>query len=206
MKDNGKVVELERKDLKNKNNIKNRGVLSKEEIRKCISKGDIVIEPFDENTLGPSDINFRISENYARIKNIQEIMDLRNLESEIINGKYFTFEKNKEYIIQPNEHLLIESIEYLEMPNYLTALIALRSTFSRLGLSTPPTLIDPGFKGKIVFHLIGSSYPIKLYEGIAVFKIIFLYVSSNTEVYNGEYQNQKGVVLPKSYPIWGKRK
>jgi len=192
--------------LKNKNNIKNRGVLSKEEIRKCISKGDIVIEPFDENTLGPSDINFRISENYARIKNIQEIMDLRNLESEIINGKYFTFEKNKEYIIQPNEHLLIESIEYLEMPNYLTALIALRSTFSRLGLSTPPTLIDPGFKGKIVFHLIGSSYPIKLYEGIAVFKIIFLYVSSNTEVYNGEYQNQKGVVLPKSYPIWGKRK
>ena len=206
MKDNGKVVELERKDLKNKNSVKNRGVLSKEEIKKCISKGDIVIEPFDENALGPSDINFRISENYVRIKNIQEIMDLRNLESEIINDKYFAFEKNKEYIIQPNEHLLIESIEYLEMPNYLTALIALRSTFSRLGLSTPPTLIDPGFKGKIVFHLIGSSYPIKLYEGIAVFKVIFLYVSSNTEVYNGAYQNQKGVVLPKSRPIWGKRK
>ena len=203
MKDSGKVVGLEQKDLKNKNNIKTRGVLSKADIRKCILREDIIIEPFDENLLEPCDVNFRISGNYARIKNIQQTMDLRNIESEIINGKYFTFEKGREYIIQPNEHLLIESIEYLEMPNYLTALIALRSTFSRLGLSTPPTLIDPGFKGKIVFHLIGSNYPIKLYEGIAVFKIIFLYLSSNTQAYTGEYQNQNGIVLPKSGPIWG---
>jgi len=185
MKDNGEVVELEPMGLKNKNSMKKLIVLSGEDIRKCIQKGELIIKPFGEKEIGPCDVNLRISRNYARIKNAQQTLDLHNLESEIINSRYFSFESGKEFVIQPNEHLLIESLEYLEMPNYLTALIALRSTFSRLGLSTPPTLIDPGFKGKVVFHLIGTAYPIRLYDSMAVFKVIFMYVPSNIEAYRG---------------------
>lgn len=206
MMDSGKVVGLEPKDLRNKNNMKNLIVLSKEDIKKCVLDGELIIKPFKEDAIGPCDINLHISGNYARIKNVQQTLDLYNLENEIINSRYFVFEKSKEYIIQPHEHLLIESIEYLEMPTYLTALIALRSTFSRLGLSTPPTLIDPGFKGKIVFHLIGSSYPIKLYDSMAVFKVVFMYVRSNIEAYSGKYQNQHGIILPKSDPAWRRKK
>ena len=215
----GKVVELELKDLKNKSNVGTPVVLSKKDIKRCILNKELIIDPLNEDLLGPCDINLRISENYARIKNIQQPLDLGEVGSESINGKYFriqpnehllrkyfSFQKDKKYIIQPNEHLLIESIEYLKMPKYLTALIALRSTFSRLGLSTPPTLIDPGFKGKIVFHLIGSSYPIWLYEGIAVFKVIFMYTPTNIEAYSGKYQDQYGIILPKGDPIWRKKR
>ena len=202
----GKVVELELKDLKNKSNVGTPVVLSKKDIKRCILNKELIIDPLNEDLLGPCDINLRISENYARIKNIQQPLDLGEVGSKSINGKYFSFQKDKKYIIQPNEHLLIESIEYLKMPRYLTALIALRSTFSRLGLSTPPTLIDPGFKGKIVFHLIGSSYPIWLYEGIAVFKVIFMYTPTNIEAYSGKYQDQYGIILPKGDPIWRKKR
>ena len=202
----GKVVELELKDLKNKSNVGTPVVLSKKDIKRCILNKELIIDPLNEDLLGPCDINLRISENYARIKNIQQPLDLGEVGNKPINGKYFSFQKDKKYIIQPNEHLLIESIEYLKMPKYLTALIALRSTFSRLGLSTPPTLIDPGFKGKIVFHLIGSSYPIWLYEGMAVFKVIFMYTPTNIEAYSGKYQDQYGIILPKGDPIWRKKR
>jgi len=197
---------LELKDLKNKSNVGTPVVLSKKDIKRCILNKELIIDPLNEDLLGPCDINLRISENYARIKNIQQPLDLGEVGNKPINGKYFSFQKDKKYIIQPNEHLLIESIEYLKMPKYLTALIALRSTFSRLGLSTPPTLIDPGFKGKIVFHLIGSSYPIWLYEGIAVFKVIFMYTPTNIEAYSGKYQDQYGIILPKGDPIWREKR
>ena len=197
---NGKVVALELKDLKNKSKRKNLFVLSGERIKRLIIERELLIKPYDKNAVGPCDINLRISENYARIKNTRETLDLYDYKDEIIDEKYFILERGKEYVIQPNEHLLIESKEYLEMPNFLTGLIGLRSTFSRLGLSTPPTFIDPGFKGKIVLHLIGGSFPIKLHENMSVFKVIFMYVDSNNESYNGKYQNQKGIMLPKMDP------
>lgn len=175
-------------------------IVSREDFKKCLLNRDLVITPFEENNLGPCDINLRISRKYARIGKRKDILDLygENMyDGGVINDKYFTVEEGKEYLIQPNEHLLIESLEYLEVPTYLTALIGLRSTFSRLGLNTPPTVIDPGFKGTLVLHLIGSSFPIKLYEGMAIFKVIFMNLSSDTEVYHGKYQGQSGIMLPK---------
>lgn len=174
-------------------------ILSKQDIENCISKGDLIISPFDKDNLGPSDINLRISRKYNRIRSIAKELDLRTIknEEEYIKRGYFTIEETSEYTIQPNEHLLIESLENLEVPTYLAAFIGLRSTFSRLGLNTPPTLVDPGFKGILVFHLIGSSFPIKLHEGMAIFKVIFMNISSDTEGYEGRYQGQRGIILPK---------
>jgi dCTP deaminase len=209
MKVNGKVVELEHKNLKNKNRDSlGRGmVLSKVDIKKCLSSGDLIIKPFDRNSIGPCELDLHISENHARMKQSEQTLDLyKDIYNQFNNNKYFISKKSEDYIIEPNEHFLIESSEYLKVPTYLTALIGLRSTFSRLGFSTPPTLIDPGFKGKIVFHLIGSSYPVRLYAGMAVFKVVFMYVSSNTEAYNGKYQNQRGLMLAKRDPTWGRSK
>jgi dCTP deaminase len=175
-------------------------IVSKEDFKKCLLDGDLVITPFDENNVGPCDINLRISRKYARIGKRKDILDLygENMNKEcFFDDTYFTVGEGKEYIIQPNEHLLIESLEYLEVPTYLTALIGLRSTFSRVGLNTPPTLIDPGFKGTLVFHLMGSSFPIQLYGGMAIFKVIFMHISSDTEGYKGKYQGQRGIRLPK---------
>jgi len=180
-------------------------ILTREDIKKCISNRDLVISPFDEDNMGPCDINLCISRKYACIKHAEKDLDLYAEtinEKEFINNGYFTIEEDKEYVIQPSEHLLIESLEYLEVPTYLTALIGLRSTFSRLGLSTPPTLVDPGFKGTLVFHLIGSSFSIKLYEGMAIFKVIFMSISSDTDGYSGKYQGQKGIILPRKDQNW----
>lgn len=173
-------------------------ILSKDDIKTCISNGDLVISPFNENNMGSCDINLCISNDYARIKSTEKDLDLYDKtinEEEFINRGYFTIEENKEYVIQSNEHLLIKSLEYLEVPTYLTAIIGLRSTFSRLGLNTPPTFVDPGFKGTLVLHLIGSSFPIKLYECMPIFKVIFMNISSDTEGYRGKYQGQRGIVL-----------
>jgi deoxycytidine triphosphate deaminase len=202
MRVNGKVVGLEQKDLKNKidDYSKRTMVLPKQDLVSCSKNGNLIIKPFEEKNLGPCDINLRISRKFARMNNNIRTLDIFDDLKDI--SAYFELLEDDEYIIYPNEHLLIESLEYVEIPTDLTADIKLRSTFSRLGLNTPPTTIDPGFKGKIMFHIIGSSFPIKLHAGVAVFKVIFMPVCPNTESYKGKYQNQEGVVLPKKDSCW----
>ncbi|MEM0127719.1 MAG: hypothetical protein QXO03_01345 [Thermoplasmatales archaeon] len=95
-----------------------------------------------------------------------------------------------------NENLLTESEEYLKLPKNVVSFIGLRSTFSRLGLNTPPTMIDPGLEGKIISHLIGGSFPIRLNARTPVFKVMFFYCIE-TRGYNGKYKGQKGIVVPK---------
>jgi dCTP deaminase len=202
MRVNGKVVELEQKDLKNKidDYSKRTMVLSKQDLTTCSTNGNLVITPFDKENLGPCDLNLRISKKFARLNNNLQTLDIYGDFKDL--SSYFDIMECDEYIIHPNEHLLIESLEYIEIPTDLMADIKLRSTFSRLGLITPPTSIDPGFKGKIMFHLFGSSFPINLHAGAAVFKVNFMPVYPKAEAYTGKYQNQKGIILPIKDSCW----
>ncbi|MEM1736738.1 MAG: dCTP deaminase, partial [Ignisphaera sp.] len=80
----------------------------------------------------------------------------------------------------------------------LMAFVELRSTFARMGLSIPPTIIDGGFEGQITIELHGSSFPIKLRYGTRFIHIVFSRVTSPIEKpYSGGYQKQKGVKLPR---------
>jgi len=176
-------------------------ILTKHEILNLLASGDLEIEPFSEKMLEDTEINLRLSSNYAIIKNSDSILDLSSKESSTKNkfivDTYYQVLKNNSYIINPRQKVLIESLEFLKLPNNVKARIELRSTFSRLGFMTPPTTIAPGFKGTIMLRLDGSSFPIKIGKNVSVFKITLETTASKTNGYNGKYQNQKGVTLPR---------
>jgi len=74
--------------------------------------------------------------------------------------------------------VLLHTSEYVELPGYVAGLANLRSTYARLGVYIPPTVVDAGFKGQIVIEVVGSAFPVKLYAGDRFLHLVLVRLSS----------------------------
>lgn len=101
-------------------------ILSGLKIKEEIKKGNISIEPFNENLLNPNSYNYRLGN------------ELLEITESIINPKTKTNYKKikltkKGYLLKPNHLYLGSTIEKIGSNKYVTQLIG-RSSTGRLGL------------------------------------------------------------------------
>lgn len=173
-------------------------ILSDKDIVEYVSRGLLVApssEVFKNNLIGPNSVDLRINGKAVKLKNRRKVLDLANAEE--IN-RYFTWEDFEEIIVEPREHLLLSSIESLKLPLDVMGFIALKSTYARLGLSIPPTIINAGSEGELTIELIGGPFPVKIRKGDRIVQIVFVKLTSPPQnPYRGKYQNQSGPTLPK---------
>ncbi|RLF16133.1 MAG: dCTP deaminase [Thermoprotei archaeon] len=175
-------------------------ILSDFDLRNYIKSGRLVVKPFTESTLRENGIDLRIGDQIARLKRTDKVFDITQF---MKNGGYnigdfFEIEEGEEFLIRPFEHVLISSLEYLELPNDLMGFVELRSTFARIGLVIPPTIIDAGFKGQITLEVRGAPFPVRLRRGMRFAHVIFAKLTSPVlNPYRGKYFGQRGVTLPK---------
>ena len=101
------------------------------------------------------------------------------------------------FSLQPNQRCLLNTEEEVRIPVGKCGLIELRSTYARLGLFSPPTVADPGFIGQLTFELVNfSMYAILIASGDQIWSMSI--VDTNEPAYNGRYQHQSGIQLPKA--------
>jgi len=83
------------------------------------------------------------------------------------------------------------------MPRDVIGLINLRSSYARLGILIPPTIVDAGFKGELTIQLTGGSLPIRLHKGERVIHLVLVRSTSPVlREYKGIYKGQRGVRIP----------
>lgn len=172
-------------------------ILSDWDIRVYIEKKLLIIKPLYDDTIRENGVDLRFGNQFCRFKkNFNTIIDSYNpvpgefLECVDVGGEGF--------VINPLEHVLATTEEWIELPHDLIGFVNLRSTFARLGLYIPPTIIDSGFKGQVTIEIIGSSVPVKIYPGQRFIHVIFARTSSPVfRPYRGKYQEQRGVTPPK---------
>lgn len=100
-------------------------------------------------------------------------------------------------VLQPWQRILLASLETVYIPPDKCGLITLRSTWARLGLMAPPTVADPGFKGQLTMEVINTSvHPILIRSGDSLWGLIM--VPSQEPMYQGRYQDQAGIQIPKA--------
>ena len=168
-------------------------ILGDRDLKYYLEKGWIKIVPFSDEIVRENGIDLRIGTNFAKLKKTERVFEV----GENVEDFYEKIDTN-EIIIYPHEHLLMTTLEYLELPNDVMAFVNLRSTFARLGISIPPTIVDAGFKGELTIEVVGSEFPIKLESGQRFLHLIFARTLTPVEKpYSGKYQNQKEVTLPK---------
>ncbi|ADI32489.1 deoxycytidine triphosphate deaminase [Staphylothermus hellenicus DSM 12710] len=173
-------------------------ILSDWDIRVYIEKKLLIINPLFPDTIRENGVDLRFGYQFCRFKKDQNI--IIDTARDPVDKTLVCEEtdEDKGIIINPLEHVLATTLEWIEMPNDLIGFVNLRSTFARYSLYIPPTIIDAGFKGNITIELIGGSIPVKVYPKQRFLHVIFARTSSPVyRPYSGKYQEQKGVTPPK---------
>lgn len=169
-------------------------ILSDFDLWSYIKGGRLVIEPFDESIVRENGVDLRIGKMIARMKKTVKPLDTRNTDN---IEEFYTIEEGEEFIIHPHEHVLLHTLEYIKLPVDLMGFVNLRSSYARVGLTIPPTIIDANFEGELTIELVGGDFPVKLYHGDRFLHVVFAKLSSVVEKpYQGKYQRQRGVKLP----------
>ncbi len=172
-------------------------ILSDRDILTLIKAGDLVIDPLDPEIIRENGLDLRLGRGYCRFKNTDKTLDPRNPGNA---NEFYECGEAEEIIVRPREHLLLHTLEYIKLPDYIAGLVNLRSTWARTGIYVPSTAVDAGFEGQLTIEVIGSSFPVKLYPGDRFLHLVLVKLGTpSIKPYTGEYQRQKGVKLPKFF-------
>lgn len=168
-------------------------ILSDFDLWNYIRSGRLSIKPFSEDIVRENGLDLRIGRQIARFTKAERVFDTKSSDP----AEYYSFEEGESFIIQAKEHVLLHTMEYLSLPKDLMGFVNLRSSFARIGLTIPPTIIDANFEGELTIELVGGDFPVKLYAGDRFLHVVFARLSSIVEKpYSGKYQGQRGVRLP----------
>jgi dCTP deaminase len=159
-------------------------VLSDEEIVKEILEDNLVITPLFNGRvqIGSSSIDVRLGTEFRYIKTskqthfdlnqpIDKIKDQIEGYSEVVH-----INPMEPFILHPNDFVLASTLEYIIIPNHLTARLEGRSTWGRVGLQVHSTagFVDPGFEGSLTFELNNmGKLALPLYPGTRVGQLSF---------------------------------
>ncbi|BAJ51455.1 dCTP deaminase [Candidatus Caldarchaeum subterraneum] len=168
-------------------------ILSDFDLWNYIRNGRLRIEPFSEDVVRENGLDLRIGRQIARFNKNSKVFDTKKSDA----ANFYTIEEAEEFVINPHEHVLLHTLEYLALPKDLMGFVNLRSSYARIGLTIPPTIIDANFEGELTIELVGGDFPVKLYSGDRFLHVVFARLSSIVEKpYTGKYQGQRGVRLP----------
>lgn len=149
-------------------------ILSDIEIRRRVSTGEIGIDPFLDDSLSPNGIDLRIGDKALDMNN-----EIEFNATDGFTGKADTF-------------YLMSTLERISLPMNVVGFIFLKSTWARMGVLIPPTVVDAGYGGILSLIIRIGPRPIELRKGIRIWHFIMeeSYVSTG---YKGKYQNSNGL-------------
>ena len=156
------------------------GLLSDADIRRYLAKGEIQIEPFNEQNLTPN--GYDVS--------IEEVV--------VPAAKRRTGPGPAR--IPPATRFAVSTRETIRLGSHVAGQIWLRTTWARRGVIAAFGMIDAGFSGTLTFGAFnGSSDPLEVPIGDRFAQVVFLTLespaSATYERRSGTYQGQKGVTL-----------
>ena len=142
-----------------------------------------------ENAIQPASIDITIGRSFSTPLQPKDfIIDFEN-------PLQYTSVESDTYVLLPKNFVLATTMEYVVLPDNITAFVEGRSSIGRLGLFIQNAgWVDPGFKGQITLELFNASdYSIKIKAGTRVGQLVFArmdYYAANP--YRGKYQGQTG--------------
>lgn len=161
-------------------------ILSGKEIKNKMGK-DIIIDPFNENQLGPNSYNLRL--HHELLMYDEPTLDMKK--SHVTKNIYIPEEG---LLLEPGKLYLGRTIEYTETDCYVPMLEG-RSSVGRLGLFIHITagFGDVGFRGFWTLEMF-CVQPVRVYAGVEICQIFYHSIEGDYIRYmSSKYQNNRGV-------------
>ena len=162
-------------------------IISDDTLKKLISEKKLLVEPFDETSIQPASIDCKLGSHFLIVDESKHthLTFTEPIHYKEINGPTIT--------MKPHSFLLATTLEYIKVPNGLTAFVEGRSSIGRMGLFIQNAgWVDTGFEGRITLELFNASaLPIKLDAGRRICQLVFCKMDQMAEQpYQGKYLKQ----------------
>ena len=158
-------------------------ILSDGDIRRELSAGRIVIEPFDERDVQPSSVDLHVDSRFRVFANTRyPYIDVREPMPDLTELIEVT--GDDPFILHPGEFVLGVVAERIGLPDDIVATLDGKSSLGRLGLVVHQTagVIDAGFDGHITLELANvANLPITVYPGMRIAQLSFMTLTTPAE-------------------------
>lgn len=171
-------------------------ILSDRTLSSLLEMGTLFISPLSKRQIQPASVDIRLSNVFSIVED--SASGIIKMENEIC---YKEIQADK-YLLLPGQFVLATTMEYIKLPNNLTAFVEGRSSLGRMGLFIQNAgWVDPGFCGEITLELYNANRcAIELQAGRRIGQLVFAQMDQEALCpYCGKYQGQRGAVGSKIY-------
>lgn len=114
----------------------------------------------------------------------------------------FAEEKTQEVLLKPHTYYTVKTIESVNMPEDLLALMTARSTLFRSGVSMFCGQVPPGYKGGLTMGIYNfRDIDFRLEMGARIVHIMFFRVEGTGNMYRGQWQGGRVTTTNKETQI-----
>lgn len=164
-----------------------------------------IIENFKEENLQSASYDITITNKIRKFKDTFKRIRLNDKKE--IEDSFEEVDISYGYDLRPNEYIMIQLNEFLNMPDDLAAHIRPRTTFNKLGLVLSSQHINPSYNGQLQLGIYNTTpFVIELTPNLKIGQIVFEKLSGEANKDNlyykkdsSKYQNEKGFVGSKIY-------
>ncbi|MBU1201477.1 MAG: dCTP deaminase [Nanoarchaeota archaeon] len=164
-------------------------ILTKDKLKKEIKKGNIKIEPYNEENVGPASIDLTLDNKFRTYDEKGTIIVDENTDFE----KHTKLVETDEIKLKPGGFILGITKEKITLPNDMCGWLQGRSRFARLGLSVHITasFLQPGISNKQVLEIFNAnSKTIVLKSGTKICQLIIQKTKGRSK-YDGKFKDQR---------------
>lgn len=164
-------------------------ILSDKTILSLLKQGTLSIAPLQENQIQPASVDIRLGDTFSVVEDSSTA--ILTLSQKMIYKEIHA----EKYLLLPGQFVLATTMEYISLPDNLTAFVEGRSSLGRMGLFIQNAgWVDPGFSGEIMLELFNANRcAIELQAGRRIGQLVFAQMDQAAlHPYRGKYQGQRG--------------
>jgi dCTP deaminase len=166
-------------------------ILTHDEILKEIESGNIRIDPYSPECVGPASVDLHLGNEFRVFRKVHDVVPVTiDSDYEEITERIVV---NDHLLLVPQETVLGITVEKITLAKNICGWLEGRSRFSRLGLLVhiSASFMQPGIANKQVLEISNfAPMPLQLYPGTAICQFIFQRTIGEAE-YNGRFKNQR---------------
>ncbi|WP_078434087.1 dCTP deaminase [Metabacillus halosaccharovorans] len=161
-------------------------ILSNQSIKRKLLDQELKIAPISKTQFQPASVDLRLGNHFLAID--ETSVPYLSLDKSF---DYREFYEDK-ILIPPHGFILGTTLEWIKLPNNLTAFVDGRSSIGRLGLFIQNAgWVDPGFEGNITLELYNANQvPIELTSRRRICQLVFAELDQEGPAYCGKYIGQ----------------
>jgi len=176
-------------------------ILNDKTIKNLIAEGKLLIEPIEDYQIQPSSVDLRLGYEFLIYSDEIEVLDVKD-NRYLEKMQKVELKEGEGFIVNPKQFVLATTLEYVKLPDNLTAFVEGRSSLGRLGLFIENAgWVDAGFEGNITLEFYNAnSRPIKIYPEMRICQLVFAQMKEKAEnPYRGKYQGQRGTTVSRIF-------